>query len=64
MAGMVTVILGGEAVRAGVVTRHELARWYAPLYRPTSAFITAAGTQATVQVGNAVPYLWNIQPAQ
>ncbi|MGP4054651.1 DUF559 domain-containing protein [Mycobacterium sp. 4D054] len=27
------VILGGEAVRAGVVTRHELARWYTPLYR-------------------------------
>ena len=30
---MAEVILGGEAVRAGVVTRHELARWYAPLYR-------------------------------
>lgn len=27
------VILGGEAVRTGVVTRHELARWYTPLYR-------------------------------
>ncbi|MGE2834021.1 hypothetical protein [Mycobacterium sp. SMC-4] len=30
---MSEVILGGEAVRAGVVTRHELARWYTPLYR-------------------------------
>jgi len=27
------VILGGEAVAAGRVTRHELGRWYAPLYR-------------------------------
>lgn len=33
MPGMGEVILGGEAVRAGVVTRHELARWYRPLYR-------------------------------
>lgn len=33
MPGMGEVILGGEAVRAGVVTRHELARWYTPLYR-------------------------------
>jgi hypothetical protein len=30
---MAEVILGGEAVRAGVVTRHELARWYTPLFR-------------------------------
>lgn len=27
------VILGGEAVAAGVVTRHELRRWYTNLYR-------------------------------
>ena len=33
MAGMGEVILGGEAVRAGVVTRHELARDYTKLYR-------------------------------
>jgi peptide/nickel transport system substrate-binding protein len=37
--------------------------WYAPLYRPSSAFITNATTDATLQVDNAVPYLWNIQPA-
>lgn len=30
---MAEVILGGEAVRAGVVTRHELARWYTTLFR-------------------------------
>jgi peptide/nickel transport system substrate-binding protein len=38
--------------------------WYAPLYRPTSGFITAEGTQATVQADNAVPYLWNIRPTE
>ncbi len=27
------VVLGGEAVRAGVATRHELARDYTKLYR-------------------------------
>jgi hypothetical protein len=30
---MSQVILGGEAVAAGVVTRHELRRWYTNLYR-------------------------------
>jgi len=30
---MSQVILGGEAVAAGVVTRHELRRWYTKLYR-------------------------------
>ncbi len=30
---MAEVIRGSEAVNAGVVTRHELARWYTPLYR-------------------------------
>ncbi|MFJ2620972.1 ABC transporter substrate-binding protein [Glutamicibacter sp. NPDC087344] len=38
--------------------------WYAPVYRPYSAFMTNASTQAKVQSDNAVPYLWNIQPAQ
>jgi hypothetical protein len=32
-AVMSGVILGGEAVAAGVVTRHELRRWYRNLYR-------------------------------
>ena len=30
---MSEVILGGEAVAAGRVTRHELRRWYTTLYR-------------------------------
>ena len=70
-----TVIQLAEVVRTGDEAEADAAAkelntyvveqaWYAPLYRPTSAFITAAGTQATVQVGNTVPYLWNIQPAQ
>lgn len=33
MPGMNRVVLGGEAVRAGVATRHELARDYTKLYR-------------------------------
>ena len=33
MTGVNRVVLGGEAVRAGVVTRHELARDYTTLYR-------------------------------
>ena len=38
--------------------------WYAPIYRPYSAFITADGTEATIQSDNAVPYLWNIRPTE
>lgn len=38
--------------------------WFAPIYRPASAFITNEHTVATMQADNAVPYLWNIQPAQ
>ena len=30
---MAQIILGGEAVAAGVVTRHELGRWHEPVYR-------------------------------
>ena len=70
-----TVIQLAEVVRTGDEAEADAAAkelntyvveqaWYAPLYRPTSAFITAAGTQATVQVGNAVPYLWNIRPTE
>lgn len=70
-----TVIELAEVVRTGDEAEADAAAkelntyiveqaWYAPLYRPTSAFITAEGTQATVQVGNAVPYLWNIRPTE
>jgi len=38
--------------------------WYAPVYRPFSAFLTNDKTEAKLQSDNAVPYLWNIRPAQ
>lgn len=37
--------------------------WYAPIYRPYSAFLTNADTDVVLQSDNAVPYLWNIKPA-
>lgn len=37
--------------------------WYAPIYRPVSAFFADADTDVTLQVDNTVPYLWNIRPA-
>jgi len=36
--------------------------WFAPLYYPQQSFATDAHTSVQVQVGNAYPYLWNIQP--
>lgn len=38
--------------------------WFAPIYRPASAFLTNDKTEAIVQSDNAVPYLWNIRPKQ
>ena len=37
--------------------------WFAPAYRPNTAFLTNSSTTVELQVGNAFPYLWNIQPA-
>lgn len=45
--GMGEVILGGEAVRAGVVTRHELARDHTKLYR--GVFIRRAADEVTLR---------------
>lgn len=36
--------------------------WFAPAYRSQGPFFTKAGTSVELQVGNAVPYLWNIKP--
>jgi peptide/nickel transport system substrate-binding protein len=36
--------------------------WFAPLYLPQQSFVTDAHTTVKTQVGNAYPYLWNIQP--
>ncbi|WP_404429638.1 ABC transporter substrate-binding protein [Microbacterium lacus] len=70
-----TVIELADIVRAGDEAEADAAAqelneyiveqaWYAPLYRPYSTYITAEGTQATVQADNAVPYLWNIRPSE
>lgn len=37
--------------------------WFAPTHRPSSVYLSNADTEVTVQVGNAVPYLWNVRPA-
>lgn len=37
--------------------------WYAPTFRPETAFFTNAATETDLQVGNAYPYLWNFRPA-
>ena len=36
--------------------------WFAPFFRPQSSFVADKNTAVTVQVGNALPYLWNIKP--
>ncbi|WP_210508331.1 ABC transporter substrate-binding protein [Naasia sp. SYSU D00057] len=53
-----------EAAEAGQALNKYLVEnaWFAPMYRPTSIFMSDANTQVETQVGNAVPYLWNVQP--
>jgi peptide/nickel transport system substrate-binding protein len=36
--------------------------WFAPFFRPQSSFVADSHTSVMVQAGNAVPYLWNIEP--
>ena len=36
--------------------------WFAPFFRPQSSFVADSHTSVAVQAGNAVPYLWNIEP--
>lgn len=36
--------------------------WFAPFYRNVAHFATDADTDVTVQIGNAVPYLWLFTP--
>ena len=53
-----------EAVEAGKALNKYIVEnaWFAPMYRPTAIFMSDANTKVTTQVGNAVPYLWNVQP--
>ncbi|WP_210480141.1 ABC transporter substrate-binding protein [Naasia sp. SYSU D00948] len=53
-----------EAETAGKELNRYLVEnaWFAPMYRPLSTFMSDANTQVQTQRGNAVPYLWNVQP--
>jgi peptide/nickel transport system substrate-binding protein len=53
-----------EAAEAGRELNRYLVEnaWNAPFFRPAQIFMTDANTQAAPQTGNAVPYLWNVQP--
>ncbi|WP_158437849.1 ABC transporter substrate-binding protein [Naasia lichenicola] len=53
-----------EAAEAGKELNRYLVEnaWFAPMYRPTSIFMSDANTVVKTQVGNAVPYLWNVEP--
>ncbi|WP_210480135.1 ABC transporter substrate-binding protein [Naasia sp. SYSU D00948] len=61
-----TIQTGGEdeAAEAGAELNQYLVEnaWNAPFYRPQNIFVSDANTKAEVQVGNAVPYLWSVQP--
>jgi peptide/nickel transport system substrate-binding protein len=53
-----------EATAAGKALNKYIVEnaWFAPMYRPTAIFMSDANTVVKTQVGNAVPYLWNVQP--
>jgi peptide/nickel transport system substrate-binding protein len=53
-----------EAAAAGAELNRYVVEnaWNAPFFRPTQVFVSDAATQVTPQTGNAVPYLWNVQP--
>ncbi|WP_210480143.1 ABC transporter substrate-binding protein [Naasia sp. SYSU D00948] len=53
-----------EAAEAGQELNRYLVEnaWNAPFFRPTVTFMSDANTEAVPQTGNAVPYLWNVQP--
>ncbi|MGQ2914274.1 ABC transporter substrate-binding protein [Microbacterium aurantiacum] len=53
-----------EAIGAELNTYIVEQAWYAPVFRNQSAFLTNADTVVEMQSDNAVPYLWNITPAQ
>ncbi|MGO4255899.1 ABC transporter substrate-binding protein [Marmoricola sp. RAF53] len=53
-----------EAATAGKALNRYVVEnaWFAPWFRPQTIFVTDAGTDATMQPGNAYPYLANIEP--
>jgi peptide/nickel transport system substrate-binding protein len=68
VAGYIKTIQTGSTATADAATR-ELNQylvqnaWFAPFFRQQSSFVSDKNTKVTVQAGNALPYLWNIQPS-
>ncbi len=50
------IFIGSEAVANGIVTRHELARWYRPVYPDVHA---RRGRQLTVEDRTFAAWLWS-----
>jgi peptide/nickel transport system substrate-binding protein len=65
--GYVKAIQTGSASQADAATaalNQYLVQnaWFAPFFRQQSSFVSDKNTTVTVQAGNALPYLWNIEP--
>jgi peptide/nickel transport system substrate-binding protein len=68
VAGYIKTIQTGSTDAAAAATK-ELNQylvqnaWFAPFFRQQSSFVSDKNTKVTVQAGNALPYLWNIEPS-
>jgi peptide/nickel transport system substrate-binding protein len=67
VVGYLTTMQTGSSAQADAAARslnQYLVQnaWFAPFFRPQSSFVADSHTSVTVQAGNAVPYLWNIEP--
>lgn len=67
VAGYIKTIQTGSATQADAAAtalNQYLVQnaWFVPFFRPQSSFVGDKNTMITVQTGNAVPYLWNIEP--
>ena len=67
VAGYIKTIQIGSTAQADAATtalNQYLVQnaWFAPFFRQQSSFVADKNTLVTVQVGNALPYLWNIKP--
>ena len=67
VAGYIKTIQVGSTAQADAATtalNQYLVQnaWFAPFFRQQSSFVADKNTLVTVQVGNALPYLWNIKP--
>jgi peptide/nickel transport system substrate-binding protein len=67
VAGYLSTIQTGSSAQAATAARAlnqyvVQNAWFAPFFRPQSSFVADGHTSVVVQAGNAVPYLWNIEP--